>query len=126
MGVPFLDLKAQYKEIKNEIDIKIHEVIDNTAFVMGRYLQSFEDSFAAYQGITNVIGTNSGTSALAAALMAVRQIHHDRFGSADCEVITTSNTFTWQRTSELLRSRRMIYWRYMPLSAGVSGSRSCH
>ena len=93
MNVPFLDLKAQYKEIKNEIDLKIHEVIDNTAFVMGRYLQSFEENFASYQGLTNVIGTNSGTSALAAALMAVRQIHHDRFGTGDIEVITTSNTF---------------------------------
>jgi len=93
MNVPFLDLKAQYKVIKSEVDTKIQEVIDNTAFVMGKYLQSFEDSFATYQGIDNVIGTNSGTSALAAALMAVRQIHHDRFAAGHAEVITTSNTF---------------------------------
>jgi dTDP-4-amino-4,6-dideoxygalactose transaminase len=93
MNVPFLDLKAQYRDIKNEVDTKIQEVIDNTAFVMGKYLQSFEESFAAYQGIKNVIGTNSGTSALAAALMAVRQIHHDRFETGEIEVITTSNTF---------------------------------
>jgi dTDP-4-amino-4,6-dideoxygalactose transaminase len=93
MNVPFLDLKAQYNDIKNEVDVKIKEVIDNTAFVMGKYLQSFEENFASYQGLTNVIGTNSGTSALAAALMAVRQIHHDRFGTGDVEVITTSNTF---------------------------------
>ena len=93
MNVPFLDLKAQYKEIKNEVDAVIQEVIDNTAFVMGKYLQKFEESFASYQGLTNVIGTNSGTSALAAALMAVRQIHPDNFSSGDIEVLTTSNTF---------------------------------
>jgi dTDP-4-amino-4,6-dideoxygalactose transaminase len=93
MNVPFLDLKAQYKDIKSELDIKIHEVIDNTAFVMGKYLQSFEESFCSYQGLSNVIGTNSGTSALAAALMAVRQLYPDRFNSVDIEVITTSNTF---------------------------------
>jgi dTDP-4-amino-4,6-dideoxygalactose transaminase len=93
MNVPFLDLKAQYREIKTEVDKKIQEVIDNTAFVMGKYLQSFEENFANYQGIDNIIGTNSGTSALATALMAVRQIYHDRFDAADIEVITTSNTF---------------------------------
>jgi dTDP-4-amino-4,6-dideoxygalactose transaminase len=93
MNVPFLDLKAQYRTIKEEIDLKIHEVIDNTAFVMGKYLQRFEEQFAAYQGLTHVVGTNSGTSALAAALMAVRQIHHDRFAAHDIEVITTTNTF---------------------------------
>jgi dTDP-4-amino-4,6-dideoxygalactose transaminase len=93
MSVPFLDLKAQYKEIKSEVDVKIQEVIDNTAFVMGGYLKSFEESFASYQEVTSVIGTNSGTSALAAALMAVRQINHERFDRGDIEVITTSNTF---------------------------------
>jgi len=93
MNVPFLDLKAQYKDIKNELDVKIQEVIDNTAFVMGKYLQNFEESFASYQGLANIIGTNSGTSALAASLMAVRQIYPDRFSTGDIEVITTSNTF---------------------------------
>jgi dTDP-4-amino-4,6-dideoxygalactose transaminase len=93
MNVPFLDLKAQYRSIKDEIDVQIHDVIDNTAFVMGKYLQSFEEQFAIYQGLNHVIGTNSGTSALAAALMAVRQIYHDRFSAPDIEVITTTNTF---------------------------------
>ena len=41
MNVPFLDLKAQYREIKNEVDAKIHEVIDNTAFVMGKIFRKF-------------------------------------------------------------------------------------
>jgi dTDP-4-amino-4,6-dideoxygalactose transaminase len=93
MNVPFLDLKVQYKTIKEEVDLKIQEVIDNTAFVMGKYLQNFEEQFASYQGLSHVVGTNSGTSALAAALMAVRQIHHDRFSAPDIEVITTTNTF---------------------------------
>ena len=93
MTIPFLDLKAQYNGIKREVDLKIQEVIDNTAFVMGKYLESFEKNFAAYQGLTNIIGTNSGTSALTAALTAVRQVYPDRFSNGNEEVITTSNTF---------------------------------
>ena len=44
MKVPFLDLKAQYHQIKNEVDAAIREVIANTSFVMGPYLQSFEQA----------------------------------------------------------------------------------
>ncbi len=40
MTIPFVDLKAQYNSIKEEMDTAIHAVIDNTAFVAGHYAQS--------------------------------------------------------------------------------------
>jgi dTDP-4-amino-4,6-dideoxygalactose transaminase len=93
MKVPFLDLKSQYKKIKPEVDGKIQEVIDNTAFVMGRYLQDFEKSFGIYHDLDHVIGTNSGTSALIAALMAIKNMKVREWGNENWQVITTSNTF---------------------------------
>jgi dTDP-4-amino-4,6-dideoxygalactose transaminase len=92
MKVPFLDLKAQYRQIKAELDPAIQDVINNTAFVMGRYLQRFEEEFAAYQNIKHVLGTNSGTSALASILMALKKIHGAGWGNR-WEVILPANTF---------------------------------
>ena len=92
MKVPFLDLKVQYTQIKTELDAAIQEVIDNTAFVMGRYLQRFEAEFAVYQGLKHVLGTNSGTSALASSLMAVKKIYGKEWGDR-WEVILPANTF---------------------------------
>ena len=42
MKIPFLDLKAQYNTINNKIDKKLKEVINNTAFVSGKYVEEFE------------------------------------------------------------------------------------
>ena len=44
MKVPLVDLKANYLSIKDEIDSAIHEVIDNTSFIMGKYLKNFEEN----------------------------------------------------------------------------------
>jgi len=46
MEVPFLDLKVQYKSIKNEIDTAIEKVLDNTAFILGPSVVEFEKEFA--------------------------------------------------------------------------------
>src|SRR6267142_936751 len=50
MEVPFVDLKAQYRSIKSEIDAAIARVIENTSFVLGREVENFEEQFAAYVG----------------------------------------------------------------------------
>lgn len=93
MNVPFLDLKAQYRQIKTEIDAGVQEVIDNTAFVMGRYLQAFEEDFASFQGVKFAIGTNSGTSALAIALSAIRENDNREWPHGKWEAIIPANTF---------------------------------
>src|SRR5438309_8945094 len=54
--VPFVDLKAQYATIKNEIDSAIARVIADTAFIMGREVRAFEEAFADYLGARFCIG----------------------------------------------------------------------
>ena len=84
--IPLLDLKAQYREIKPEIDVAIARVIDGAQFVLGPEVAAFEERFAAYCGVRHCIALNSGTSALHLALLAVG------IGPGD-EVITVSMTF---------------------------------
>jgi dTDP-4-amino-4,6-dideoxygalactose transaminase len=86
MGVPFLDLKAQYRTIKSEIDPAIQSVIADCAFALGKYVFEFEENFAAYCGVKHCLGVNSGTSALHLAMMALG------IGPGD-EVIAPANTF---------------------------------
>lgn len=84
--IPFLDLKAQYKSIKAEIDAAVMRVLDSTQFVLGDEVAQFERDFAAYCGAKHAIAVNSGTSALHLALMAAG------VGPGD-EVITVPFTF---------------------------------
>ena len=84
--IPFLDLKAQYREIKPEIDVAIARVLDDAQFVLGPEVMAFEERFASYCNVKHCIALNSGTSALHLALLAAG------IGPGD-EVITVSMTF---------------------------------
>jgi dTDP-4-amino-4,6-dideoxygalactose transaminase len=84
--VPFLDLKAQYRGIKAEVDAAVSRVLENAQFVLGSEVSEFEREFAAYCGASECIALNSGTSALHLALLAAG------IGPGD-EVITVSFTF---------------------------------
>jgi len=86
MKVPFLDLKAQYHSLKNEIAVALQEVLDNTAFAGGKYVAQFEQEFASYCQTEFAIAVNSGTSALWLALLALGV-------GKDDEVITVPSTF---------------------------------
>ncbi|HXJ89983.1 MAG TPA: DegT/DnrJ/EryC1/StrS family aminotransferase [Candidatus Binatia bacterium] len=84
--IPYLDLKAQYRSIKPEIDAAIARVLDSCQFALGSEVASFEREFAAYCGTAECIALNSGTSALHVALLAAG------IGAGD-EVITVPFTF---------------------------------
>jgi len=86
MKVPFLDLKAQYDTIANEITTALQKVLDNRAFAGGPFVAQFEKEFAAFYQSESAIGVGSGTAALWAALKALG------IGKGD-EVITAPNTF---------------------------------
>ncbi len=64
MKVPFMDLKRQYYEIKNEIDSAIQNTIESCAFVAGEKVKQFENNFAEYCRVQHAVGVSSGTSAL--------------------------------------------------------------
>jgi len=84
--VRYLDLQAQYRSIKPEIDTAIARVLESGQFALGPEVAGFEQDFAAYCGTSECIALNSGTSALHLALLAAG------IGPGD-EVITAPFTF---------------------------------
>lgn len=93
MNIPFVDLKRQYQNIKDEVDSAMAEVVANTAFVSGSYAKAFEESFAAFCKVEHCVGVGNGTDALYIALTALD------VGQGD-EVITVANSFV--ATSEAI------------------------
>jgi dTDP-4-amino-4,6-dideoxygalactose transaminase len=86
MQVPFVDLKAQYATIREEIDAGIARVVESAYFVGGPEVEAFEREFAAYVGARFAVGMSSGTSALELALKAAH------IGGGD-QVIVPANSF---------------------------------
>jgi len=86
MQVPFLDLKIQYKSIKSEIDPAIQNILDNTAFVLGKAVSDFEAEFAKEHSVKHCLGVSSGTDGNHLALWALG------IQSGD-EIIIPANTF---------------------------------
>ena len=84
--IPFVDLKAQYRSIKGEVDAAIQQVLESATFVLGPAVTDFERRFAAYVRTSHAVGVNSGTSALHLALLAAG------IGRGD-EVIAPAMTF---------------------------------
>jgi len=84
--IPFVDLQAQYRSIKSEIDEAMASVLDTSAYIRGPAVGSFEAAFAETLGVGHVIGVANGTDALH---MAVRALG---IGPGD-EVITVTNTW---------------------------------
>lgn len=85
-AVPFVDLRAQYAQIREEVLAAIEDVAENASFVLGRQVTEFERAFAGYVGARHCIALNSGTSALHLALIAAGVTAGD-------EVITVPMTF---------------------------------
>lgn len=65
----FRDLKAQYQALKPEIDKGIAEVIDSSAFILGKPVTELENTLAKYVGRKHCVSCASGTDALQLALM---------------------------------------------------------
>ncbi|MRR05855.1 MAG: DegT/DnrJ/EryC1/StrS family aminotransferase [Deltaproteobacteria bacterium] len=84
--VPYLDLRAQYETIKEEIAAAIQQVLASTAFVGGPFVEKFEEEFAGWSGCTHALGVSNGTAALWMTLVSLG------VGPGD-EVITVPNTF---------------------------------
>jgi len=85
--IPLVDLKAQYRIIKPEIDKAIASILAKTNFIMGEEVAWFEEAFAKFLGVKYVIGVSSGTDAIHLGLLALGVKSGD-------EVITAPHTFT--------------------------------
>ncbi|GAB6282672.1 MAG: hypothetical protein STSR0008_14180 [Ignavibacterium sp.] len=84
--IQFLDLKAQLKDVYNEIDDEVTNIISNTSFVMGKAVANFESAFAKVHDVKNCLGVSSGTDGNHMVLWALG------IGPGD-EVIIPANTF---------------------------------
>jgi dTDP-4-amino-4,6-dideoxygalactose transaminase len=87
MKIPLVDLNAQYKTIKKEIEPVIKDVLSNSKFINGEANNKFDEEFAKYCGVKYSIGVGSGSVALDFALQSLG------IGMGD-EVICPSHTFT--------------------------------
>lgn len=86
MNVPFLDLKAQYANIRDKLVKAVDAVLESQGFILGPVVEKFERDCAAYCNTKYSVGMSSGTDALLVALMAIDIKPGD-------EVITTDYTF---------------------------------
>jgi dTDP-4-amino-4,6-dideoxygalactose transaminase len=86
MTIPMVDLKAQHRELRDEIQQGIQTVLDSSQFIMGPQVAAFEEEVAAYLNAAYSVTCASGTDALHLALVALGI----GFGH---QVITTPFTF---------------------------------
>ncbi|CAJ0681148.1 dTDP-3-amino-3,4,6-trideoxy-alpha-D-glucose transaminase [Ralstonia mannitolilytica] len=93
--IPFLDLKAPYLELKEELDEAIARVLNSGWFIGGEEVEKFEAKYADYCGASHAVGVANGLDALHLALRAME------VGPGD-EVIVPSNTYiaTWLAVSQ--------------------------
>lgn len=85
-AVPFLEMKPQYLELKDEFDQAYWRVMDSGWYILGEELEAFEREFAAYTGSRHCVGVGNGLEALQLILMAYG------IGAGD-EVIVPANTY---------------------------------
>src|SRR6516165_4345476 len=83
---PFLDLRAQFASIQDEVMAAIERVMKSQQFIMGQEVEDFESEIAALTGARAAVSCASGSDALLLPLMALN------VGPGD-EVITTPFTF---------------------------------
>ena len=68
----FVDLAAQQKRIRKQLESNISAILDHGKYIMGPEIRQLEKRLAGYVGVKNAIGCASGTDALLMALMAYR------------------------------------------------------
>ncbi len=92
--VPFLDVKASYLEIKDELDAAYSRAMDSGWYILGGEVSRFEEEFARFVGTKRCVGVGNGLEALQLILRA-----YD-IGPGD-EVIVPANTYiaTWLAVS---------------------------
>ncbi len=116
MNIQFVDLKAQYETIKNEIDSAIKEVVSETAFIGGKHVTKFEESFAKFCGTKYCIGVGNGTDAIFIALKALG------IGAGD-EVITVANSFIATSEAITQTGARVVFVDIDPKTYNIDTSR---
>lgn len=114
--IPLVDLKAQYRQIKDEVRAAIDGVLESCQFVLGDEVAAFEREFAAFSGTRHAVAVNSGTSALHLAFLAAG------IGSGD-EVITVPFTFVATAAAIAYTGARPVFVDIEPRSLTIDPAR---
>ncbi len=97
-----VDLKAQYGNLRSEIDAAIESVLQSTAFIKGPDVKLFEEELQAFMGVRHVISCANGTDALRIAMMVLGLKPGD-------EVITTDFTFVATAEAAALLGLKVVF-----------------
>lgn len=93
MNIPFCDIKFQYEQCKEKIDLAVAEVMASGWYINGPQVKELEDKLADYVGVKECIGVANGTDALLVALMALDVKAGD---------IVVTTPFTFIATAEVI------------------------
>jgi dTDP-4-amino-4,6-dideoxygalactose transaminase len=102
MQVKFVDLKAQYNEIRTQIDSAIARVLDSSTFIGGSENIEFERKFSSYLGAKHCIGVGNGTDALYISLKCLGI-------EKGSEVIVPANTFIATAEAVAMTGAKVVF-----------------
>ncbi len=100
--IKFLDLQAQYKTIKPEIDQAIKNVIEESAFIGGKYVAQFEKEFSAYVDAKYCVGVANGTDALEIAIEGLNM-------PPGSEIIVPANSFIASSEAVTRQGHKVVF-----------------
>ncbi|MFH1227096.1 MAG: DegT/DnrJ/EryC1/StrS family aminotransferase [Planctomycetota bacterium] len=112
-NVPFMDLGAQYKQIREEVIKKIDDINSRGDFILGEDLRMLEQEFSAFCGVQYGVGVASGTDALYLALMACGV-------KAGDEVITAPNSFIATAVAISLTGAKPVFVDVDPVTYNIN------
>jgi len=112
--IPLVDLKAQYRALKPEIDRAVLQVFDNAQFILGPAVSSFEKDFAAFCHTSEAIGLNSGTSALHLSLLAAGVAPGDEVITVPFTFVATVAAIEYAGATPVLVDIESDYWTMDP------------
>ncbi len=114
--IEFIDLKTQYRSIKEDADRRIHAVLDHGQYIMGPEVAELEKKLAEYTGTKHCISASSGTDTLLIAMMALGIGHGD-------EVITTPFTFIATGEMIALLGAKPVFVDIDPMTCNIDPSK---
>lgn len=100
--IKFLDLATQYQSIKPEIDQAIQSVIEESAFIGGKYVEKFEQEFAEYLDVNYCVGVANGTDAIEIAIEALNM-------PAGSEIIVPANSFIASSEAVTRQGHKVVF-----------------
>lgn len=94
MKIPFVDLQRQYQQHKVQIDQAVHQVLDQSNYIGGHFVNEFEESFAKVNNVKHCIGVGNGTDAIYVVLRMLDIGPGDEIITSACSWIATSETIS--------------------------------